>query len=402
MKRKRVVVLGATGSIGDSALKVAHDIPDRMEIVGLAANSNVEKLAAAANQTRAEAVCLVDDSKIDILRSKLEYKPKIFTGEAGLREIACLTNTDMVLIAIVGTAGLHPALDAIEAGKDLAVASKEILVMAGEAVTEGARKYGVKILPVDSEHNAIFQCLECGRGLIAPNIRGAEAAPTFDDVRRIILTASGGPFRKKPRKDFDAITVEEALKHPTWNMGPKITIDSATLFNKGLEMIEAHWLFGVEMKRVEVVIHPQSIVHSMVEFADGSTLAQLSYSNMCFPIQYAVTWPDRVPNSLPPLDFATLSKLEFEIPRYEDFPALNYARTAGETGGTLPAVMNAANEIAVASFLDRKIRFPQIWETVGQVMERHQTVAHPDLDAILAADQWARGEAAKFVKSITS
>jgi 1-deoxy-D-xylulose-5-phosphate reductoisomerase len=220
------------------------------------------------------------------------------------------------------------------------------------------------------------------------------------DVRRIILTASGGPFRGTPAKDFVDLTPEQALKHPTWNMGPKITIDSATLFNKGLEMIEAHWLFGVEMKQVEVVIHPQSIVHSMVEFADGSTLAQLSYSDMCFPIQYAVTWPERVPNRLPPLDFSTLQKLEFEVPRYEDFPALNLARRAGEIGGTLPAVMNAANEVAVAAFLDRQIRFPQIWQTVEATMDRHTSVAHPDLDAILQADRWARAEATRFVESL--
>jgi len=374
MKRKRVVVLGATGSIGESALKVSHDIPERMEIVGLAANRNAEKLAAAANSARPESVCLVDETKIDILRGALEYKPQIFSGEDGLREIASLANADMVLVAIVGTAGLRPALAAIDAGKDLAVASKEILVMAGEIVMREARAKNVRVLPVDSEHNAIFQCLD-GRA---------------SEVRRIILTASGGPFREMPAEIFVDVTPEQALKHPTWNMGPKITIDSATLFNKGLEMIEAHWLFGVEMKRVEVVIHPQSIVHSMVEFADGSTLAQLSYSDMCFPIQYAVTWPDRVPNTLPPLDFGKLSKLEFFPPRYDDFPALTLARRAGETGGTLPAVMNAVNEIAVAAFLDRQVRFPQIWQIVESVMERHTSVAHPDLDAILAADQWAR------------
>jgi 1-deoxy-D-xylulose-5-phosphate reductoisomerase len=377
MKRKRVVVLGATGSIGESTLKVAHDIPERMEIVGLAANSNAEKLVAAANKMRPEAICLVDETKTDILQRDLDYQPRIFTGEVGLRELACLTNADMVLVAIVGTGGLRPALAAIEAGKDLAVASKEILVMAGEIVMREARDHGVRVLPVDSEHNAIFQCLD-GRP---------------SEVRRIILTASGGPFRETPSNQLADVTVEEALKHPTWDMGPKITIDSATLFNKGLEMIEAHWLFGVEMNRVEIVIHPQSIVHSMVEFADGSTLAQLSYSNMCFPIQYAVTWPDRVPNTLPPLDFSRLGKLEFEIPRYEDFPAIKLARRAGETGGTLAAVMNAANEVAVAAFLNRHLRFPQIWETVAQVMDRHHTVAHPDLDAILAADQWARAEA---------
>ena len=382
MKRKRVVLLGATGSIGDSTLKVANDIPERMEVVGLAANSNAGKLAAAANKTRAPAVCIVDERKIDVLKSKLEYEPKIFVGESGLCEIAKLDGADMVLIAIVGTAGLHPALDAIETGKDLAVASKEILVMAGEAVTQAAQNRGVKILPVDSEHNAIFQCLD-GR---------------TSEVRRIILTASGGPFREIRASELGSVTVEQALKHPTWNMGPKITIDSATLFNKGLEMIEAHWLFGVGMDRIEVVIHPQSIVHSMVEFADGSTLAQMSYSNMCFPIQYAVTWPDRVPNTLPPLDFSTLSKLEFSPPRYDDFPALNLARRAGEIGGTLPAVMNAANEVAVAAFLSRQIRFPQIWQTVAKVMDRHSTVAHPDLNAILAADKWARAEAGNALK----
>ena len=382
MKRKRVVVLGATGSIGESSLKVARDIPERMEIVGLAANSNVEKLAAAANKVRPESVCLVDKTKLDILRKALAYQPRIFAGEEGLREIAALTNADMVLVAIVGTGGLRPALAAIEAGKDLAVASKEILVMAGEIVMREARENSVYVLPVDSEHNAIFQCLD-GRS---------------SEIRRIILTASGGPFRETPARQFLDLTAEQALKHPTWDMGPKITIDSATLFNKGLEMVEAHWLFGVEIKRVEVVIHPQSIVHSMVEFTDGSTLAQLSYSDMCFPIQYAVTWPDRVPNTLPPLDFGKLSKLEFFAPRYDDFPALNLARCAGETGGTLPAVMNAANEIAVAAFLDRQIRFPRIWQIVEQVMDRHRGVAHPDLDEILEADQWARAEAAKTLK----
>src|SRR5437016_11924004 len=306
----------------------------------------------------------------------------------------------MVLVAIVGTGGLRPALAAIEAGKDLAVASKEILVMAGEIVMRKAREKGVEVLPVDSEHNAIFQCLQGGRGLSGPNSRSAEAAPTFQstDIRRIILTASGGPFRETPAEQFATITPEQALKHPTWNMGPKITIDSATLFNKGLEMIEAHWLFGVEMARVEVVIHPQSIVHSMVEFADGSVLAQLSHSDMCFPIQYAVTWPERVPNSLPPLDFGKLRQLEFSTPRYEDFPALNLARRAGEEGGTLPAVLNAANEVAVSAFLGRTISFPQIWETVSSVMDQHTNVAHPDLDAILRADLWAREEAANAVQ----
>ena len=383
MKRKRVVVLGATGSIGESALKVAHDIPERMEIVGLAANRNARKLAEQANRVRPKAVCLVDESRLGELRAALEYEPRIFSGVDGLVEISCLADAEMVLVAVVGTGGLQPALAAIEAGKDLAVASKEILVMAGEIVMREAKAKAVRVLPVDSEHNAIFQCLDGGGR---------------NEVRRLILTASGGPFRQTPAGEFESITVEQALRHPTWNMGPKITIDSATLFNKGLEMIEAHWLFGVEMRRVEVVVHPQSIVHSMVEFTDGSVLAQLSHSDMCFPIQYAVTWPERVPNSLPPLDFGKLRQLEFATPRYEDFPALNLARRAGDEGGTLPAVLNAANEVAVSAFLEREISFPRIWKTVAAVMDRHTNVAHPDLDAILRADQWARDEAATTVQ----
>ncbi|MGI9113700.1 MAG: 1-deoxy-D-xylulose-5-phosphate reductoisomerase [Chthoniobacterales bacterium] len=381
MNRKRVVVLGATGSIGQSAAKVARDIPERMEIVGLAAHTKARELAAQANELRPPAVCIVDETKLPELRAALNYQPQILSGESGLCEIASSSESDMVLVAIIGTGGLRPALAAIRAGKDLAVASKEILVMAGEIVMREATARGVHVLPVDSEHNAIFQCLD-----------GRASA-----VRRIILTASGGPFRETSVELFDRITVEQAQKHPTWNMGPKITIDSATLFNKGLEMIEARWLFGVEMSRVEVVIHPQSIVHSMVEFADGSVLAQLSHSNMCFPIQYAVTWPERVPNSLPPLDFSKVSKLEFAAPRYDDFPALNLARRAGEIGGTLPAVLNAANEIAVSAFLDKRMSFPRIWQTVEAVMERHASVAHADLDAILAADQWARQTAATLI-----
>jgi 1-deoxy-D-xylulose-5-phosphate reductoisomerase len=393
MQPKRVVVLGATGSIGQSAIKVARDIPERMEIVGLAAKSNARTLAAQANVVRPEAVCLVDESRIAELRAALDYEPVVFAGETGLQEIACLTNAEMVLVAVVGTGGLRPALAALEAGKDLAVASKEILVMAGEAVMGAAARKGARVLPVDSEHNAIFQCLDCGASFQLANAGERQLTKLPHAIRRIILTASGGPFRETPNEEFASITPEQALKHPTWNMGPKITIDSATLFNKGLEMIEAHWLFGVEMARVEVIVHPQSIVHSMVEFADGSVLAQLSHSDMCFPIQYAVTWPDRVPNTLPPLDFGKLKKLEFAAPRLDDFPALNLARRAGETGGTLPAVMNAANEVAVSAFLDRRISFPRIWQLVEEVMKRHASVANPTLDAILEADRWARAEA---------
>jgi len=379
MKKRRVVVLGATGSIGQSAVRVARDIPDRMEIVGLSGNRNLAKLAELAAEFPHAALCTT--CPVTAVPAALESRVR-HRGEQGLIDLATLPEADLVLIAIVGTGGLKPALAAIEAGKDIAVASKEILVMAGEAVMNAARRKGVKVLPVDSEHNAIFQCLE-GRD------------PS--EVQRLILTASGGPFRKLPAAELANVTRAQALRHPTWNMGEKITIDSATLFNKGLEMIEARWLFYVEMARVDVIVHPQSIVHSMVEFVDGSVLAQLSHSDMCFPIQYAVTWPERVPNSLRPLDFAHLSRLEFEAPRRQDFPALDLAREAGERGGTLPAVLNAANEIAVAAFLNNRIPFPRIWETVAEVMCRHAVIANASLEAILEADREARAAAEAFV-----
>ncbi|MEI8341928.1 MAG: 1-deoxy-D-xylulose-5-phosphate reductoisomerase [Verrucomicrobiota bacterium] len=381
MRKRRVVVLGATGSIGQSAAKVARDIPERMEIVGMSGHRNLDALNQLAAEFPGAKLCVTDESA-DLSRIK-NQESKILRGEEGLIELATLPEADMVLIAIVGTGGLRPALAAIEAGKDIAVASKEILVMAGEAVMSAAKRKGINVLPVDSEHNAIFQCLE-----------GREPS---SEIRRLILTASGGPFRKFPADQLAGVTLEQALKHPTWEMGRKITIDSATLFNKGLEMIEARWLFDVEMSRVDVIVHPQSIVHSMVEFVDGSVLAQLSHSDMCFPIQFAVTWPERVANTLRPLDFAQLSKIEFEAPRYDDFPALGLARRAGETGGTLPSVMNAANEVAVDAFLNRKISFPGIWQTVQKVMDAHEPVAHPSLDAIVEADSWARKQSKSLI-----
>jgi 1-deoxy-D-xylulose-5-phosphate reductoisomerase len=375
MRKRRVILLGATGSIGSSAIKVAESIPDRMQIVGMAANRNARLLAEAANRTRPEAVCLVDENHVNELRSSLEYSPEILTGESGLETLARSGGADLVLVAIVGTTGLRPALAAIETGKDLAVASKEILVMAGETVMTRATQKGIKVLPVDSEHNAIFQCLE---------------GKPKQEIRSLILTASGGPFRTLSSDRLASVTVEDALNHPTWKMGRKISIDSATLFNKGLEMIEARWLFDIPMAQVQVLVHPQSIVHSMVEFVDGSLLAQLSHSDMCFPIQYAVTWPERVPNALKPLRLAELGRLEFEEPRYNDFPALRLARQAGETGGIMPAVLNAANEIAVEAFLDGRITFPRIWSLVEEAMNRSYNFARPSLDDIIQADGQAR------------
>ena len=376
--RRKVLLLGSTGSIGTSALKVAQDIPERMEIVGLAAARSVEGLVEQVRETGVKQVALTDAAAAARARTLLPDDVTLHVGSQGLVDLVRASDADMVLIAIVGVAGLAPALAAIEEGKHLAVASKEILVMAGEAVMEAARRKGVNVLPVDSEHNAIFQCLEGHRS---------------SDVRRLLLTASGGPFRQLPANQLPQVTVAQALKHPTWTMGRKITIDSATLFNKGLEMIEARWLFDVPMSQIEVVVHPQSIVHSMVEFVDNSVIAQLSHSDMCFPIQYAVTWPDRVTNNLRPLDFAQLASLHFEAPRTQDFPALELARQAGEVGGTLPAVLNAANEVAVDAFLHERTSFPAIWQTVARVMEKHQTIQHPDLETLIEADAWARREA---------
>ncbi len=385
-KVKRVVLLGSTGSIGESALRVARDIPHRMRIVGLAAGRNGRRLVQQAAACNVKELALADEEAAQVSRQDLPEGSVLHDGAQGLIELATLPEADLVIIAIVGTAGLRPALAAIEAGKDIAVASKEILVLAGEQVMEAAARKGVHVLPIDSEHNAIFQCLD-----------GRET----DAVRRLILTASGGPFRTTPAAELAHVTPAQALKHPTWAMGRKISIDSATLFNKGLEMIEARWLFNIEMGRVEVVIHPQSIVHSMVEFVDGSVLAQLSHSDMCFPIQYAVTWPERLANSLRPLDFAALGSIDFEAPRRSDFPALDLARRAGEVGGTLSAVLNAANEVAVDAFLDGRITFPDIWRTVAVAMEAHQITPHPTLEELLDADQWARREAGRICGAST-
>lgn len=374
---KNVVLLGSTGSIGTSTIKVADDLPDQIRLLGLAAGNNAELLLDQTRKHQPRAISISDPAKAKELHDALGTSTQVFSGNEGLLKLATLPEADIVLIAIVGTAGLQPALAAIRAGKDIAVASKEILVMAGEIVMSEARKYGVRVLAVDSEHSAIFQCLD-----------GKPSA----SVRKLWLTASGGPFRKTPKDQFTWITVEQALKHPSWVMGRKITIDSATLFNKALEMIEARWLFDIEMARVAVVVHPQSVVHSMVEFVDGSMLAQLSTPDMCLPIQYALTYPERAASERVQTSLAKLGSLTFEEPDLERFPALELARRAGEAGGTLPAVLNAANEVAVEAFVNRKLNFPQITETVRRTMEVHKVVPHPTLEQILEADAWARKE----------
>lgn len=380
---KNVVLLGSTGSIGTSTVKVAEDLPGEIRLIGLAAGGNAALLAEQVRRHQPRMAGLADPARAEALQAAVGGACQVVAGAAGLEQLATLPEADIVLIAIVGTAGLQPALAAIRAGKDIAVASKEILVMAGEIVMREARRHGVRVLAVDSEHSAIFQCLD-----------GKPAG----SVRQLLLTASGGPFRDRavwPPERFAAITVENALKHPSWVMGRKITIDSATLFNKGLEMIEARWLFDVEMARVGVVVHPQSIVHSMVEFVDGSVLAQLSTPDMCLPIQYALTYPERKPSERVRTHFARLGALTFEEPDEERFPALQLARRAGTTGGTLPAVLNAANEVAVEAFVHRKITFPQITELVRRTMDAHEPRPDPGLAEILAADAWARDAAGR-------
>jgi 1-deoxy-D-xylulose-5-phosphate reductoisomerase len=372
---RNIVLLGSTGSIGTSTLKVVEDLPNQLRLVGLAAGNNDKLLLEQTRRHRPATIAIADPARAAALREALGPGTEVCAGAEGLVRLATLPGADIVLIAIVGTAGLAPALAAIRAGKDLAIASKEILVLAGETVMREARQHGVRILAVDSEHSAIFQCLD-----------GKPAA----SVRRLWLTASGGPFRTTPVEKFPGLTVADALKHPSWVMGRKITIDSATLFNKGLEMIEARWLFDIEIGRVAVVVHPQSVVHSLVEFVDGSMLAQLSTPDMCLPIQYALTYPERAPSNRVQTSLASLGALTFEEPDPVRFPALTLARTAGEVAGTLPAVLNAANEVAVEAFIGGRLRFPDIAATVRRTMGRHRVVSHPTLDQLLEADAWAR------------
>ncbi|HXB59693.1 MAG TPA: 1-deoxy-D-xylulose-5-phosphate reductoisomerase [Candidatus Acidoferrales bacterium] len=375
---KNVVLLGSTGSIGTSTVKVAEDLPDRIRLLALGAGNNANLLLEQTRKHKPVAISIGDAAKAKELEKSVGAGVQVLSGEEGLVKLATLPEADIVLIAIVGTAGLKPALAAIRAGKDIAIASKEILVMAGETVMSEARKHGVRVLAVDSEHSAIFQCLD---GKVPAS------------VRKLILTASGGPFRDKtkwPKEKFSEITVACALKHPSWVMGKKITIDSATLFNKALEMIEARWLFDIEMARVDVVVHQQSIVHSMVEFVDGSIVAQLSTPDMCLPIQYALTYPERAPSDRVQTNFAKLGQLTFEEPDAERFPAIELARRAGEIGGTLSAVLNAANEVAVEAFVNQKLSFPQITQVVRRTMDAHKVVSHPTLEQILQADAWAR------------
>ena len=377
--KKRVLILGSTGSIGTSALIVARQIPERMEIVGLAAGTRVDDLEDQAKEFGVNHLCLADDSRYKELQKPGRH---IYSGANGLVEIVEATKPDLVLVAIVGVEGLAPTLAAIELGCDVAVASKEILVMAGEVVMNSARKKGVNILPVDSEHNAIFQCLRAG---------------ARSEVARVCLTASGGPFREFTQQQMENVVPKQALAHPTWDMGQKISIDSATMMNKALEIIEAKWLFGLSADQIEVVVHPQSIVHSMVEFVDGSVIAQMSPPDMKLPIQYALVWPHRIPGPAPRLRFQDAMSLDFQPPDIGRFPAVALGLQVARQGGTSGAVLNAANEAAVDAFLKNRIGFCDIVRACQDVLQQHAFQPHPTINEIVAIDQWAREEIDKWI-----
>ena len=378
---KRIAILGSTGSIGRNALEVVRSLGMDYRVTALSTHQNWELLAQQVAAFHPSRVAIVDKESYRLLKKKISTNSvEILAGEDSLEELASGEDVDFVLSAIVGAAALPATLAAIRQKKSLALANKEALVVAGEIVTSLASKMGVKLLPVDSEHSAIFQSLLAGQR---------------SELRKVILTASGGPFREYPREALRDVTPEQALKHPTWQMGKKITIDSATLINKALEIIEAKWLFGLEAQQIDVVIHPQSIIHSMVEFQDGSVIAQMGLPDMKLPIQYALTYPQRRPAPVEPLSLPKLGGLTFFKPDMERFPALRLGYRAVSEGGTIPAVLNAANEVAVEAFLDRRIKLTDIVPITEGAMDRHKNCKHPSLGEILAADQWAREEARK-------
>mmetsp|Transcript_27625 Transcript_27625/g.12861 ORF Transcript_27625/g.12861 Transcript_27625/m.12861 type:complete len:384 (-) Transcript_27625:1739-2890(-) len=374
---KNLAILGSTGSIGINSIKVVQMFPDRFRVKSLAAGNNVEVLAKQIIELKPDIVVVYDKERAAQLRNLLPLglSVKIKTGEKGYMEAASYGPVDTVISAIVGSAGLMPTIAAIDAGKDIALANKETLVMAGEFIMRKAKSKGINILPVDSEHSAIFQCL---------------LGQHKKDLKKILLTASGGPFRKRLKDTFDSITPADALNHPTWNMGRKISIDSATLMNKGFEVIEAKWLFDVCQDKIEVLIHPQSIIHSMVAFIDGSVIAQLGVTDMKCAIAYAISYPQRLPIKQELLDFVNIGGLTFEHPDITKFPCLKLAYEASMEGKTMPAVLNAANEVAVYSFLKDYISFEKIPEIISKAMDKHTVCSMPNIEDIIEADRWAR------------
>ncbi|MBL7959203.1 1-deoxy-D-xylulose-5-phosphate reductoisomerase [bacterium] len=373
---KKLGIFGSTGSIGKNALQVVRNNPDRFKVVCLTANSNVDLLVEQALQFIPEIVCISDQTGFKIVRERLRPTGiQVLCGAEALSDLAREANFNMMVGAIVGFAGLLPTIEAIKAGKDIALANKETLVVAGEIVNRLLEEHCVRLIPIDSEHSALFQCL---------------VGEDRTSIRKIILTASGGPFLHKPKEEFGNITVSEALKHPNWKMGSKITIDSATLMNKGLEVIEAHWLFGLSPDKIDVAIHPQSIIHSMVEFVDGSTKAQMGAPDMKVPIQYALSYPERIKNGFNAFNFRKTNRLDFFKPDRAKFKCLSLAYDALKELGTMPAVLNAANEVVVENFLKERIKFVDIPKYIKKTMQAHDVMHDPDLGCILEADQWAR------------
>jgi 1-deoxy-D-xylulose-5-phosphate reductoisomerase len=378
---KRLIILGSTGSIGTQTLEIVENNSEIFSVSCLTANTNWKLLAEQALKFRPFAVAIGEPEKAPLLRDALKNeKITVFSGKEGIREAASV-DADTAVVALVGISGLIPTLTAIETGKEIALANKETLVVGGELVMKKAKEKNIPILPIDSEHSAIFQCLN---------------GENRQSVQKIYLTSSGGPFRKLPLEEIRKKTAADALKHPTWDMGQKVTIDSSTLMNKGFEVIEARWLFDISPDRIEVIVHPQSIIHSMVEFIDGSIIAQLSTPDMRIPIQYALSYPERLDADFVTTDFIKIGNLTFEPPRTEDFPCLKYAFEAIRTGGTMPAVINGANEVAVNLFLQDKIKFMDIPGTIRQVMDNHKPVMNPELDDLLEADRYARNKACEI------
>ena len=382
---KHISLLGSTGSIGKQTLEVVAANPDKLKVRALAAHRSDELLEQQIRQFEPDIAVLSDKDAAARLAARYHGKTKILAGDEGLLAAATYDGADTVLASMVGYAGLRPTLAAIECGKNIALANKETLVAAGSLVMAAVRKHGVSLTPVDSEHSAIFQSL---RG-------GAEK-----EVKRLIVTASGGPFRGKKRSELENVTLAQCLKHPNWSMGPKVTLDSSTLANKGLEVMEAHWLFNMPYDKIDVVVHPQSIVHSLVEFCDGSVIAQLGEPDMRLPIQYALSWPDRFDYSFEQLDLVKAASLTFEAPDLEAFPSLKIAVDCGKAGGTLPCAFNAANEEAVNAFLHDKIKYLDIPYITAAVTQAHDNVAAPQIEDIEQADAWARAEAQRVIEGL--
>jgi 1-deoxy-D-xylulose-5-phosphate reductoisomerase len=379
---KKLSILGSTGSIGTQTLDIVKNNPHEFKVVGLTANKNIELLKNQINEFKPESVAVMDNEKADLLKEDVDIN--VYSGIDGIIKIAALDETDTIVNSLVGSIGVKPTVEAIRNKKNIALANKETLVTAGSIVMEEVKKNDVNLMPIDSEHSAIFQCLN---------------GENIDDINKIIITASGGPFKDYTKQQLENVSVNDALNHPTWNMGNKITIDSATLMNKGFEVIEAHWLYGIGYKDIEVVTHPQSIIHSLVEFKDNSTVAQLSLPDMKMPIQYALSYPKRFELNVKKLNLTEVKNLSFEKPNFELFPCLKYAYDAGNIGGTMPAVLNAVNEVAVYAFLDNKIKFLDIPRLIKTMMEKHNVIKNPVLNKILEIDKQIKEETQKIIES---